>query len=491
MASLALLLLLLASDASPKAAALARPVPGAERARVLAMFARAYYPGRSGQIALAPKRGVFITRRGTEFMHGSPWDYDVRIPFLLWGPGRVRPGVFPARVAQQDLAPTLARVLGVALPGATGRPLTEALVPGSRPPKIVALLILDGMRADYLSRYAAELPALTRLRREGAAFDQARLDFVPSITSAGHATIATGADPRLHGIVVNGVFDRTSRKEAEIYEGLSPRNLMALTLADVWNVETDGRALIAAQVSVGRAGALAGHGSCLLGLRPTLYAAYDSESGRWRTDPTCFRLHPIYEALDSRSVWEREGGSWMGHSISSPDAVRRSAPFATFEGDALAALLEREPFGEDDVTDLVSVNLKVPDFIGHAYGPDSPELRAGLVETDRQIARVLALLERKAGRDVVVAVSADHGMPSEPPAGGRHYAEDIVKALHDRFDPAGKLVTLYGVENHQLFVDRDRLAELGLSLERLRDAIEELPFVFAAFTEDEMRRAAR
>jgi hypothetical protein len=488
---LALLLVLLAPVAAPRSAAAAkRPTPGrAERARVLAMFARAYYPGRSGQIALVPRQGEFITRRGTEFMHGSPWDYDVRIPLMLWGPGRVRTGVFQARVAQQDLAPTLARMLGVALPGATGRPLLEALVPRARPPRVLVLFVLDGMRADYLGRYAAELPTLARLRREGAVFDRARLNFVPSITSAGHATIATGADPRLHGIVANGVFDPTSRREVELFVGLSPRNLMALALADVWNVETEGRAIIATQVSIGRAGGLAGHGACLLGARPTLYAAYDAESGRWLTDPACFRLHESYAALDSQSVWEREGGSWMGHPIANPDAVRRSAPFATFEGDALVALLEREPFGEDDVGDLLSVNLKVADFVGHAYGPDSAELRAGLAETDRQIARVLALLERRAGRDVVVAICADHGMPAEPPPGGRHYAEDIVKMLHERFDPEGKLVTLYGAENHELFVDRRRLAERGLTLEQLRDAVEGLPFVFAAFTEDEMRRA--
>jgi predicted AlkP superfamily pyrophosphatase or phosphodiesterase len=453
------------------------------------MFARAYYPGRSGQIALVPKEGEFITRRGTEFMHGSPWDYDVRIPFLLWGPGRVRKGAFGAPVAQQDLAPTLARMLGVVLPGATGRPLDEALVPGTRPPRAMLLLVLDGMRADYLDRFTAELPTLTRLRREGAAFDHARVTHAPSITSAGHATIATGTDPRLHGIVTNTIFDRTSGKDADIFPALSPRNLMSLALADVWNLETDGQAVIATQVSIGRAGALAGHGSCLLGARPTLYAAYDLASGHWQTDSTCFRLHESYASLDSRSVWEREGGTWMGHPIADPDSVRRTAPFAAFEGDALAGLLEREPIGQDEVTDLVLANFKVPDFIGHAYGPDSAELRSGLAETDRQIGRILALLDRKAGRDVVVAITSDHGMPSEPPPGGRHYAEDIVKLLHERFDPEGKLVTHYGAENSEFFVDRRRLAERGLTLEQVRDAVQALPFVFAAFTEDEVRAA--
>ena len=486
---LAIVLLGLAPPASApeKASKTAR---SADRDRALEMFARAYYPGRSGQIALVPKKGGFITRRGTAFMHGSPWGYDVHIPFLLWGPGHVRKGVFSAPVAQQDMAPTLARMLGVVLPGTTGRPQGQALVTGARPPRVMLLIVLDGMRADYLDRRAADLPELTRLRREGASFVQARVTHAPSITTAGHATIATGTDPRRHGIVTNTIFDRTSGKEVEIFRGLSPRNLMALALADVWNVETDGQAIIATQVSIGRAGSLAGHGACLLGARSTLYAAYDAASGHWQTDPACFRLPQSHASLDSRSVWERDGGTWMGHASADADAVRRTAPFATFEGDAVVALLEHEPIGQDEVTDLVFVNLKVPDFIGHAYGPDSAELRAGLAETDRQIARVLAVLDRKAGRDYVVAITADHGMPSEPPADGRHYAEDVVKRLHDRFDPEGRLVTHYGAENSQFFVDRRRLAERGLTLEQLRDAVQALPFVFAAFTEDEVRAAA-
>src|SRR6476646_5885423 len=135
--ALAILLVLLMGPASPgpRPPNAAKTSESLDRAHALAMFARAYYPGRSGQIALVPKEGEFITRRGTDFMHGSPWDYDVRIPFLLWGPGRVRKGAFAAPVAQQDLAPTLARLLGVVLPGVTGRPLDEALVSGTRPPR--------------------------------------------------------------------------------------------------------------------------------------------------------------------------------------------------------------------------------------------------------------------------------------------------------------------------------------------------------------------
>jgi hypothetical protein len=42
-----------------------------------------------------------------------------------------------------------------------------------------------------------------------------------------------------------------------------------------------------------------------------------------------------------------------------------------------------------------------------------------------------------------------------------------------------------------MFVDRARLRELGLTLADVRRHLESLPFVFAAYTEDEIRRAAR
>ena len=60
----------------------------ADRKRALAMFARAYYPGRSGQIMIVPREGSIILARSdpaVKFMHGSPWAYDTRIPLLFYG----------------------------------------------------------------------------------------------------------------------------------------------------------------------------------------------------------------------------------------------------------------------------------------------------------------------------------------------------------------------------------------------------------------------
>ena len=95
------------------------------------------------------------------------------------------------------------------------------------------------------------------------------------------------------------------------------------------------------------------------------------------------------------------------------------------------------------------------------------------------------------GRDYFVAITGDHGMPTNPPAtGGRDFAPDIIRALHAKFDPGAQLIPYYEPENSQIFVDQDRLVALGLSLKDVAAFLEAQPYIFAAFTEDEVRREA-
>src|SRR5450432_2673388 len=75
-------------------------------------------------------------------------------------------------------------------------------------PRVVVLIVLDGMRRDYFDRYAALMPTLTTLRQRGAWFIQAQLNILPSNTAVGHSTIATGADPAVHGVTGVNVYDR-------------------------------------------------------------------------------------------------------------------------------------------------------------------------------------------------------------------------------------------------------------------------------------------
>src|SRR5438105_3801192 len=455
----------------------------AARQRFLEMFARAYFPGRTGQLLIVRREGDFITRPDPDvaYMHGSPWAYDVSIPLMFVG-SAVRTGVYSMPAVQQDIAPTLAAALGVAMPPtATGRVL-PVLRSGFARPRVAFVLVLDGMRRDYFDQYADVMPTLSALRRRAAWFSQAHVNFLPTNTGVGHSTIATGTDPSIHGITVNNIYDRIHQRRQDLFAGMRPQALMALTLADVWQLATSGRAIILAQGSIDRAATpLAGHGACQPNGAAIVLVSYDEATGAWHSNPDCFRLPDYLKDRNASTLWSAKS-EWLHHRIDSPAAVRRSALFPAFEADAMTAMIEHEPLGEDSVADLLLLNYKGADFVGHRYGPDSDELRLTLGEMDRNLARILGALEAKVGENYLLAVTADHGMPSAPRK-RRHLAPAVVDLLHQKFDPDAKqLVTSFEPENAQMFVDEDRLLHLGLTLDDLARFLEAQPFIFATFT---------
>ncbi len=68
---------------------------------------------RSGEVFYQTVPYYFSRATGSN--HGSPYDYDTHVP-LVWFGGGVKPGERPGRVAVQDLAPTLARLLSLPAP---------------------------------------------------------------------------------------------------------------------------------------------------------------------------------------------------------------------------------------------------------------------------------------------------------------------------------------------------------------------------------------
>jgi hypothetical protein len=240
-------------------------------------------------------------------MHGSPWTYDVAIPIMFAGPA-VRAGTYSTPAVQQDVAPTLAAALGVQMPPTTtGRVLPVLRTGLARP--VVMLLVLDGMRRDYFDRHAASMPTLTALRQRSAWFTQARVNFLPTNTAVGHSTLSTGADPRVHGITGVSVYERTQRRRHDFFAGGTPQDLMVLTLADVWQMATAGRAIILAQGSIDRAATpLAGHGACQLNGAPVVLASYDHGDGQLDHKPQLFPAACISEGSQCENTLACERG---------------------------------------------------------------------------------------------------------------------------------------------------------------------------------------
>ena len=469
-----------------------------EREKVVEMFARSYVPGRSGQVFVVAEKGNYFLSRPDDvyrFMHGSPWEYDVDIPLLFHGEPFVRKGEYPGPAHQQDVAPTLAALLGLAAPTTmTGRVLTAALSGGVEPPRVVLLAVLDGMGRDTFERLLPQLPTLSRLRRDGAWFPDAAVNYLPTVTSAGHATVAAGTDPRFHGIHANATFDLRTGQEDEPFPGMSPKNYLSLTLADHWNLATSGRAVVIAQGTTPRATvSLAGFGACAVSGRPVVMAMFDERKVGWVTNKDCFRLPDYLEDDHAAKVWEEAGRTWMGHTIDSSRTLLRTGLFPKFQTDALLEMIEKESVGKDCVTDLLLVNFKTPDYVTHQYGPESAEAEEAIRALDSEIARILAAIEAAAGPGrTVVAVTADHGMPPEPraPDQARRYVEDILEAVNRRFDPEGRLVLDFDdAANCQMYVSLERLDQLKIGLDELAAFLEQMPFIRYAFTEEQVRAA--
>jgi Type I phosphodiesterase / nucleotide pyrophosphatase len=92
-------------------------------------FRNSFHVKRSGD-AMLSYRPEYIedSGLGRGVSYGSLYNYDVRVPLFFYGPP-FRPGVYESPVESVDVAPTLARVMGVAAPSSSvGRVLGEAVI---------------------------------------------------------------------------------------------------------------------------------------------------------------------------------------------------------------------------------------------------------------------------------------------------------------------------------------------------------------------------
>jgi hypothetical protein len=91
------------------------------------LFRNSFHPDRSPDLDVVFKEHRLLIGGRTGTTHGSPHDYDRRVPLLFWGRG-VRSVAVSEEVHTVDVAPTICRLLGISPPqDIDGRALTAAL----------------------------------------------------------------------------------------------------------------------------------------------------------------------------------------------------------------------------------------------------------------------------------------------------------------------------------------------------------------------------
>jgi predicted AlkP superfamily pyrophosphatase or phosphodiesterase len=79
---------------------------------------KAWHPDVSGDVQYALKPNWMFASTSSVATHGSPYAYDTQVPLLVYAPGWYKPGSVETPVDMASMAPTLARLLGVARPPA-------------------------------------------------------------------------------------------------------------------------------------------------------------------------------------------------------------------------------------------------------------------------------------------------------------------------------------------------------------------------------------
>ena len=341
---------------------------------------------------------------------------------------------------------------------------TRPANPSADKPKLVVLISVDQMRADYVDRFRQQwTKGLNRLLTEGAYFAQADYPYYTTVTCPGHASISTGTVPAVHGMVSNtwAVSNNTRTTNCTDDDtqklisfgapvtgvGQSAVNLMSPTLADEMRAQLwPPPRVVGLSLKARSAINLSGH-------KPDVVVWLDEGDGEWvtstafATTPAPFLAkymteHPIRAELGK--TWDRalpkdrylyddsaEGRRRTPHGTKTfPHIVKgrgdevggavtdawEASPLSDQYLGALAAVsIDAMNLGRRGATDFIGISLSALDAVGHPYGPTSHEVQDVMIRLDETIGVLLDKLDRDLGKgNYVVGLSADHGVAPLP-----------------------------------------------------------------------------
>lgn len=427
-------------------------------------------PGNSSNYA---QESVSLIQNDPRTSHASVWMYLERVPLLVYAPGSVSPGVSEERVTLADIAPTTAKLIGFEdFPERTGRPLRELEAP-AEPPKVVVTFVIDGGGWNVLDQWPDAWPNLRRLTGEGMLYTNALHGSFPAVTAAAHATIGTGAFPETHGISGHNlkVGGGHVRKAYGKLGQADPSDIRIPTLADLWTEHTGGRAFIGEiGYQIWHLGMIGAGGVDPLGNKPVAIY-WDEPNYRWAPqNPELYRLPKV---VPPDTTWRRDYEAYMAehpddfppeqHGFAAKQTPACVPATVRYQGDVIEASFDSEDIGNHEVTDLVYINYKFPDYTGHIYNMLEPPEETILRAVDEQLGRLADMLGERFGRDFVLIVAADHGQCPNPSDvdGVRLDPLQLAADIEAEFGGDSVYPIVHEVAPSEVFLDKRGLLDSG------------------------------
>lgn len=391
-------------------------------------------------------------------------------------------------------------------------------------PKLVVGIVVDQMRWDYLYRFYERYGSggFKRLLNEGFTCENTNIDYIPTVTAAGHTCIYTGSVPALHGIAGNDFIIQATGKSMYCTEDstvetvgstsaagkMSPRNLLTTTVTDELRLATNFRSKVIGIALKDRGGILpAGH---------TANAAYwfDDKTGNWITSTYYMKqlpkwvndfndqkqaesylkndwtpIYPLNTYVQSSADNNRYEGKFAGTDAPTLPVrtstlykgnmgMIRNTPYGnTLTLDLAVAAINGEQLGKNVATDFLAVSLSSTDYVGHQFGVNAVETEDTYLRLDRDLAAFFTFLDAKIGKgNYTVFLTADHGAAHNPgflkdnriPAGTWNSSaaqQELNKILEAKYQVKNLVISM---DNYQVNFNNAAIKVQGLKEELLK-----------------------
>ena len=328
-------------------------------------------------------------------------------------------------------------------------------------PKLVLLLVVDGLPQEQVVRYRDQFSegGFKRLLTQGAWYSNAHQAHAVTKTAVGHSAISTGAYPYQHGIISNDWFDNKTLEfvyctedKAHTYigeetaknDGTSPANLKVTTIGDELRYATGNQSKVIAISGKDRGAIL------LAGQTGTAYMLM-KKSGAFASSTYYMKAHPhwLEQYQKDRPQDRYYGQSWSpllpekSYALDASDDIvaplskdkntrfpfvfdsKSGKPDAEYYGklftgpfvdeltlDFAKAAIGGEQLGNNanGATDLLAISLSGHDYVNHEWGPESRMSHDHLQRLDRMLADFFKHIDQKIGlNNTLIVLTADHG----------------------------------------------------------------------------------
>lgn len=388
-------------------------------------------------------------------------------------------------------------------------------------PRLVVNIVVGAMRANDLERYEDGFGegGFKRLKREGVTFTDAEYDYALTSTEAGLATLATGAQPSVHGVIGSSWWNHVDGTRENIIAdrkahpvpfstgsvSCSPHRLHAPTLGDMLLMSNSQSKQVTVAIDPTTAIVLNGkQGTAYWVERNKTYwttsTAYAHELPKWVERYNSEGTNSFYRL----GRWTPKGNivNYINDEVAVVEDIKGKSTkllsdvSLTLDDTAYGQmcytpagntmLLEfasqvvaQEQLGSDTAPDVLNICLDTPRYIAEVYGPESIEYEDMLYRLDADLAEFLTYIYAQVGsqRHVIVVLTSDHGTsPSFNPQGGttrerfnNRQMEVIVNAFLGARYGSGNYVL--GFANNALYLNHELLNEKKLAIAAIQEEV--------------------